>query len=73
MNHRGRMYLFLALANLFWAGNYVFGEMVTREISPISLTFFRWAFAVLPLIALAWLVERPNWREARRRAAACTR
>ena len=64
MNHRGRMYLFLALANLFWAGNYVFGEMVTREISPISLTFFRWAFAVLPLLALAWLVERPNWREA---------
>jgi drug/metabolite transporter (DMT)-like permease len=58
------MYLFLALANLFWAGNYVFGEMVTREISPISLTFFRWAFAVLPLIALAWLVERPNWRAA---------
>ena len=57
------MYLFLALANLFWAGNYVFGEMVTREISPISLTFFRWAFAVLPLLALAWLVERPNWRE----------
>jgi drug/metabolite transporter (DMT)-like permease len=58
------MYLFLALANLFWAGNYVFGEMVTREISPISLTFFRWAFAVLPLIALAWLVERPDWRAA---------
>lgn len=64
MNHRGRMYLFLALANLFWAGNYVFGEMVTREISPISLTFFRWAFAVLPLVALAWLVERPDWRAA---------
>ena len=58
------MYLFLALANLFWAGNYVFGEMVTREISPISLTFFRWAFAVLPLLGLAWLIERPNWREA---------
>lgn len=61
---RGRVYLFLALANLFWAGNYVFGEMVTREISPISLTFFRWAFAFLPLLALAWLVERPNWRAA---------
>jgi drug/metabolite transporter (DMT)-like permease len=60
------MYLFLALANLFWAGNYVFGEMVTREISPISLTFFRWAFAFLPLIALAWLIERPNWRAALR-------
>lgn len=63
---RGRVYLFLALANLFWAGNYVFGEMVTREISPISLTFFRWVFAFLPLIALAWLIERPNWRAALR-------
>ncbi|GAA4371647.1 DMT family transporter [Agromyces bauzanensis] len=61
---RGRVYLFLALANLFWAGNYVFGEMVTREITPISLTFFRWAFAFLPLLGLAWLIERPNWREA---------
>ena len=62
--NRGRMYLFLALANLFWAGNYVFGEMVAREISPISLTFFRWCFAFLPLIALAWLIERPDWRAA---------
>ena len=60
------MYLLLALANLFWAGNYVFGEMVTREISPVSLTFFRWAFAVLPLLAIAWLIERPDWRVALR-------
>jgi len=60
------VYLFLALANLFWAGNYVFGEMVTREISPVSLTFFRWAFAVLPLLAIAWLIERPDWRVALR-------
>jgi len=63
---RGRLYLYLALANLFWAGNYVFGEMVTREISPISLTFFRWVFAFLPLIVIAWLVERPDWRAALR-------
>lgn len=63
---RGRVYLFLALANLFWAGNYVVGEIVTREITPISLTFFRWAFAFLPLIALAWLIERPDWRAALR-------
>jgi drug/metabolite transporter (DMT)-like permease len=63
---RGRMYLYLALANLFWAGNYVFGEMVTREISPVSLTFFRWLFAVVPIAVLAWLVERPDWRKALR-------
>ncbi|KRE21570.1 DMT family transporter [Agromyces sp. Soil535] len=64
--NRGRVYFFLALANLFWAGNYVFGEMVTREISPISLTFFRWVFAFLPLLAIARLIERPNWRTALR-------
>lgn len=63
---RGRVYVFLTLANLFWAGNYVFGEMVIREISPISLTFFRWVFAFLPLAGLAWLIERPNWRGALR-------
>jgi drug/metabolite transporter (DMT)-like permease len=63
---RGRLYVFLALANLFWAGNYVFGEMVTREISPISLTFFRWVFAFAPLILLAQLIERPDWRAALR-------
>lgn len=63
---RGTIYLFLALANLFWAGNYVFGELVTREISPISLTFFRWVFAFVPLFGLAWLVERPDWRAAAR-------
>jgi drug/metabolite transporter (DMT)-like permease len=62
--NRGRLYLLLALANLFWAGNYVFGEMVTHEISPVSLTFFRWLFAFVPLIAIAWLVERPDWRAA---------
>ena len=51
--NRGRMYLFLALANLFWAGNYVSGEMVGREISPISPTFFRRRFVFLPLIGIA--------------------
>src|SRR4029453_9800847 len=69
--NRGRVYLFLALANLFWAGNYVFGEMVTREVSPLSLTFFPWGFAFLPLLAIAWLIERPNWRE-RCASGSCT-
>ncbi|MFB6611911.1 DMT family transporter [Agromyces sp. NPDC056379] len=60
--HRGRAYLALTLASLFWAGNYISGEMVTAEISPVSLTFWRWAFAALPLLVLAWAIERPDWR-----------
>ncbi|MDQ0575997.1 DMT family transporter [Agromyces albus] len=62
----GRVYVYLALANLFWAGNFVFGEMVTHEISPISLTFFRWVFAAVPLVLIAWMIERPDWRLALR-------
>jgi drug/metabolite transporter (DMT)-like permease len=38
--------LFLILANLFWAGNYIFGKYVVTELSPIQLTFTRWLIAV---------------------------
>lgn len=63
---RARIYISLALANLFWAGNFVFGELVAEQISPVSLTFFRWLFSALPLVAIAWAVERPDWRAALR-------
>lgn len=32
--------LFLVLANLFWAGNYVFGQYLVVEMSPLQMTFF---------------------------------
>lgn len=62
----GRVYLFLALANLFWAGNFVVGSLVVEQMSPISLTSMRWAFACLFLIPIAWLLERVSWRTALR-------
>ncbi|NQX10958.1 DMT family transporter [Microbacteriaceae bacterium VKM Ac-2855] len=53
----------LLAATLFWAGNYVVGASAVAEIPPLSLVLLRWAFAVLPLFAIAQLVERPRWRE----------
>lgn len=51
-------------ATLFWAGNYVVGAAAVRELSPVSLTALRWAIAALPLVVLAHLIERPDWRAA---------
>lgn len=57
-----RTYLFLILANLFWAGNYVFGKYVVAEMTPVQMTFSRWLIAVFLLFPIAHLVERPHWR-----------
>ena len=60
----GRFYVFLVLANLFWAGNFLFGSVVVDQLSPFLLTAIRWAAAAPILIVLAILVERPRWRDA---------
>lgn len=54
--------LFLILANLFWAGNYIFGKYVVTELSPIQLTFTRWLIAVFLLFPLAQWIEKPDWK-----------
>lgn len=54
--------LFLILANLFWAGNYIFGKYVVAELSPIQLTFSRWLIAVILLFPLAHWIEKPDWK-----------
>ncbi|CAH0344940.1 DMT family transporter [Bacillus sp. CECT 9360] len=55
--------LFLILANLFWAGNYVFGKFVVAEMSPLQLTFSRWLIAVFFLFPIAHWIERPDWKK----------
>lgn len=59
-----RVYLFLVLANLFWSGNYVVGNLLAGGISPLQLTAIRWAIAAPCLLTLAVLIEKPNWRAA---------
>lgn len=59
--------LLLVLATLFWAGNYLIGERVVRVVDPLSLTWLRWVLSAVPLVLLAHLVERPDWRPVLRR------
>ncbi|WP_364400206.1 DMT family transporter [Pseudarthrobacter sp. LMD1-1-1.1] len=49
-------------ATLFWAGNYVVGAGAVHSIDPLSLVFLRWAIALVPLLLIAQLVEKPCWR-----------
>lgn len=38
-----------------------------RTMEPLQLTFWRWVLAALPLLVLAQLVEKPDWRAVFRR------
>jgi drug/metabolite transporter (DMT)-like permease len=57
-----RAILFLVLATLFWAGNFVFGAAALETVDPLSLTWIRWLLALIPLGIVAQLVEKPDWR-----------
>jgi drug/metabolite transporter (DMT)-like permease len=61
-----RAMVFLILATLFWAGNFVFGAAALETVDPLSLTWIRWLLALIPLLIVAQLVEKPDWRAALR-------
>ena len=50
-------------ATLFWAGNYVVGASAVETIDPLSLVLLRWTLALVPLLLIAQVVERPRWGE----------
>jgi drug/metabolite transporter (DMT)-like permease len=51
---RRRAALLLALAALFWAGNFVMGRAVRGEVPPVGLAFWRWLVAAAALLPFAW-------------------
>ncbi|KQB93639.1 cysteine transporter [Geobacillus sp. PA-3] len=53
--------LFLVLANLFWAGNYVVGKAVITETGPFWLTLIRWCTAFIILVPVSYWLERPRY------------
>lgn len=60
--NRARHVVALVLANLFWAGNFVFGALAVRDLSPLELTWMRWLGAVPILVLLAVVIDRPDLR-----------
>jgi drug/metabolite transporter (DMT)-like permease len=51
---RWQPYALLALANLFWAGNWVLGRALRETFGPVTLNFWRWMLAALVLLPFAW-------------------
>jgi drug/metabolite transporter (DMT)-like permease len=62
MMNKKMVLLFLILANLFWAGNYIFGKYIGAELSPLQMTFLRWLLAVVFYFPIAHWVEHPKWK-----------
>ena len=58
------VFLVVALAPMFWAGNIVLGRGMATQIPPISLAFWRWTVAFLILLPLTWSYVRRDWKTA---------
>ncbi|MBL0388230.1 DMT family transporter [Tumebacillus sp. ITR2] len=58
-----KAWLILVLCNLFWAGNYIFGKYVVAEMTPLWMTTARWLGALVLLVPLAQIFERPQWKQ----------
>lgn len=51
---RTRAFMLLAMANLFWGGNWVIGRALRDAMEPVTLNFWRWLVAALILAPFAW-------------------
>jgi drug/metabolite transporter (DMT)-like permease len=47
-------YLLLVLTTLFWSGNFVLGRAANTVFTPFTLSFWRWAVALLILLPFVW-------------------
>ena len=53
--------LLAVLAALIWSGNYIVARGFHREITPVSLAFFRWLTATIVLTPFAYASLRRQW------------
>jgi drug/metabolite transporter (DMT)-like permease len=61
-------FLLLALANLFWSGNWIAGRALRDAFDPVSLNFWRWVVAAVALAPFALPGLRGKWGLIRRHA-----
>jgi drug/metabolite transporter (DMT)-like permease len=54
-------YLLLALANLFWAGNWIVGRAFRHDVPPLALSFWRWVIGLACVLPFAWPHLRRDW------------
>jgi drug/metabolite transporter (DMT)-like permease len=65
---RLQAFLALALACLFWSGNWIAGRALRDDLDPIALNFWRWVIAVVVLAPFALPALVRQWPVIRRRA-----
>lgn len=58
--------LALALAALFWSGNFVVARAVRAEVDPVLITFIRWLLALLIFAPFVWRDVRQSLAAIRR-------
>ncbi len=56
-----RAYPLLTVTALFWAGNSIVGRAARDLVPPAALSFWRWTFAFLLLLPLAWPHLKRDW------------
>jgi drug/metabolite transporter (DMT)-like permease len=61
-------YLLLTLASVFWAGNSTIVRAMRDDVSPVTLSFWRWFLAVAVLLPFVWTEIRREWPAIRRSA-----
>lgn len=61
-------FVLLALANLFWSGNWIAGRALRDAFDPVTLNLWRWVIATLLLAPFALPRLRGKWGEVRRHA-----
>jgi drug/metabolite transporter (DMT)-like permease len=61
-------FLLLALASLFWSGNWIAGRALRDVFDPVTLNFWRWVVAAVVLAPFAWPGLRGQWPLLRRHA-----
>ena len=64
-----RSYLFLVITTLLWGGNTIAGKLAVGHVSPMVLSFGRWALATGVIVAIAvpqirkdWPLLKANWK-----------
>lgn len=61
LSNKSLPYFIMVLPPLFWAGNFVVGRaVVSTQLSPITLSFWRWLLAMLILLPF---VIKPMWQQ----------
>ncbi len=61
LNSKALPYIIMVLPPLFWAGNFVVGRaVVSTQVAPITLSFWRWLLAMLILMPF---VIKPMWQQ----------